>query len=119
MSLGAHTPESREVDAWDMLQEWNEGQMMVRHEASRGRGGGGADLVKVLPAGRGDRGTYAELICVRLGGDPDNGQPGALHCMPCIANITQISKIQAAQVISVLILWVRMHHQSDRPARSN
>ena len=59
--------------------------MLVRHEASTG-GGMGSDLVKVLPAGRGNRGSYAELICVRLGGDPDNGQPGALHCMPCIPN---------------------------------
>ena len=44
-------------------------------------------LVKVLPAGRGDRSAYAELVGIRLAGHLHNGQPCAFHRVACIPGV--------------------------------
>jgi len=44
-------------------------------------------LVEVLPARRGDRSAYAELVGIRLAGHLHNGQPCALHRVACMPGV--------------------------------
>lgn len=64
-------------------------------------------LVKVLPAGRGDRSAYAELIGIRLAGHLHNGQPCALHrvaCMPGAKRDSYYSLVHTCQALAIVKL---------------